>query len=213
MLKRILSRTQDFLFPISCGLQATRLEAILEGFPEFTVKFIDWDKDIGAGSFYDLTVIAAITSALSPRIILEIGTGRGRSTIQFAANTISEAQIFTIDISTHPNIGCIFRNQPYGNKIQQLQGDSKTYNLRQHFPQADLILIDGAHDYESVICDSKTAFELIKTGGLILWDDFCPSWSGVVKALNQFTTTHKIYRIAGTKIAYHKARSSEVMIR
>jgi hypothetical protein len=52
--------------------------------------------------------------------------------------------------------------------------------------KAGLIHIDAAHDYESVLRDSRAYWELLVPGGYMVGDDYDPSWPGVVKAADQF---------------------------
>ena len=66
----------------------------------------------------------------------------------------------------------------------------------------DFIFIDGGHDYETAKADTLKALEMVAPGGFILWDDFSADWPGVVKTVNEFKSKHKIFRIAGTSIAF-----------
>lgn len=50
----------------------------------------------------------------------------------------------------------------------------------------DLVLIDGAHDYDSVREDIMSWLDLVKTGGIISGDDFDPKYPGVEKAVREF---------------------------
>lgn len=52
--------------------------------------------------------------------------------------------------------------------------------------QADVIYIDAAHEYEDVIADLRAYWKLLKSGGLMLGDDYHHTWEGVVRAANQF---------------------------
>lgn len=56
--------------------------------------------------------------------------------------------------------------------------------------QADMIYVDGSHDYEDVLCDLKNYWQLLKINGLILGDDF--GWAGVAQAVNEFVTKNKL---------------------
>jgi hypothetical protein len=55
--------------------------------------------------------------------------------------------------------------------------------------ELDFVYIDGDHSYESVIQDLRTFFPKVKTGGLIISDDYTlGGWwkDGVVRACNEF---------------------------
>lgn len=47
----------------------------------------------------------------------------------------------------------------------------------------DFIYVDAAHDAMNVLRDSVLAFELLKTGGTILWDDF--TWGAMPEELDR----------------------------
>lgn len=56
--------------------------------------------------------------------------------------------------------------------------------------EADLIYIDGSHDYEDVKTDIKNYFKILKNGGTIFGDDY---WiSDVKKAVNEFAEEEKV---------------------
>lgn len=58
----------------------------------------------------------------------------------------------------------------------------KHYNI-----QADLIYIDGSHEYESVKADLNNYWSILKPGGMMFGDDYMPNtWDGVVKAVTEF---------------------------
>lgn len=50
----------------------------------------------------------------------------------------------------------------------------------------DLIYVDGSHEYDDVCSDLKYAWPLLREGGVIIGDDYCDHWSGVVDAVNEF---------------------------
>jgi len=58
--------------------------------------------------------------------------------------------------------------------------------LRHRRVQADLIYIDGAHDYASVRADLKAFWPLVRPGGTMIGDDFLTAWPGVVRAASEF---------------------------
>ena len=50
----------------------------------------------------------------------------------------------------------------------------------------DFVYIDGNHDYEFVKKDIDVWYHKVKKGGYICGDDYCKSWKGVIKAVNEF---------------------------
>jgi len=58
---------------------------------------------------------------------------------------------------------------------------------------ADLVLIDGAHDYESVFGDIMVWRERIRRGGILAGDDHEPAYPGVQKACwEEFGNTYQV---------------------
>jgi predicted O-methyltransferase YrrM len=50
----------------------------------------------------------------------------------------------------------------------------------------DVIHIDGAHDYASVLADLEAWWPVLKPGGILIGDDYDPHWPGVVRAFDDF---------------------------
>lgn len=201
MLTRQLYRhIQSGMFNAFCGLQPEQLESLLSRCNKLDLRFADWDKDLGAGSFWDLTAIVALTELINPAICFEIGTGHGRTTLHLALNTTPNAQIHTLDISKNDMTGCMFRGKTEGSKITSWTGDSRTFDYSQWKNKVDLVYVDGSHEYETVKSDSAIAFELVAKGGCIIWDDFIPSWPGVARALRESPRAALLRRIVGTKL-------------
>lgn len=68
----------------------------------------------------------------------------------------------------------------------------KFYNI-----QADIIYLDGAHEYESVLSDIRMYWDLLKkdtlTPSFMMGDDFnVHDWPGVVKAVSEFANTRNL---------------------
>ncbi|MEA5581268.1 class I SAM-dependent methyltransferase [Nodularia harveyana UHCC-0300] len=202
MISRLYRRAQEFLLPLYGGLLPIRLEDIINTDEQTSVTLADWNKDLGAGTLWDLFAICLITKVRSPPICFEIGTGHGRTTLHLALNSPKESEIFTLDISTDPIVGSIFRDHIAGKAVHSLVGDSKTFDFTPWKSRVDLVLVDGNHEYEAVMRDTAIAFELVSPDGCILWDDFTPGWPGVVQSLRETAQKHKIRRIVGTKLAY-----------
>lgn len=50
----------------------------------------------------------------------------------------------------------------------------------------DLIYIDGSHDYDDVVTDIRYAYPLLRSGGIMVGDDYCEHWDGVRMAVDSF---------------------------
>lgn len=59
-----------------------------------------------------------------------------------------------------------------------------------HNVRADLIYIDGSHDYEDVVLDLKLYWDIVEPGGVLFGDDY---WiEDVKKAVDEFVAEHKL---------------------
>lgn len=50
----------------------------------------------------------------------------------------------------------------------------------------DLIYVDGSHEYDDVMTDLMYAWPLLRKGGVMVGDDYCEHWAGVVAAVDRF---------------------------
>jgi len=50
----------------------------------------------------------------------------------------------------------------------------------------DLIFVDGNHETQYVYADGKMAFDKVKSGCYIVFDDYHPSWSQTIKGIDMF---------------------------
>jgi predicted O-methyltransferase YrrM len=57
---------------------------------------------------------------------------------------------------------------------------------------ADLIYIDGSHDYEDVLLDLEAYFPLLRNGGVMFGDDYHNGWTGVINAVNDFANKYSL---------------------
>ncbi len=57
---------------------------------------------------------------------------------------------------------------------------------------ADLIYIDASHEYEDILADIIAYFPILKVGGIMFGDDYISYWSGVVRAVNEFSQMNNL---------------------
>lgn len=92
-------------------------------------------------------------------------------------------------------IGRLYREKGLGRQVCQIYCDSRQWETS-HYPDGffDSVLVDGGHQPEVVISDTRKALPLLRSGGLMIWHDFCPlpeirsqfeSVRGVTEAIEQ----------------------------
>jgi hypothetical protein len=156
----------------------------------------------------EVLTLAAIGRHLKPRRIFEIGTHTGSSTLVMAINVPDETEILTLDLQPSETVGSAYRHTQYSSRIQQLYGNSKTFDYTPFLGKVDFVFIDADHTYEGVKSDTAKAFELLRPGGVIVWDDY--RWLdvhvecvGVTLFLNQLGKTRSVFNIAGARFGIY----------
>jgi predicted O-methyltransferase YrrM len=162
----------------------------------------------------EVLTLAAICRHLRPRRIFEFGTHTGSSTLVMAINVSADTEIFTLDLEASERVGSAYRDTEYSSRIRQLFGDSKTFDYAPYLGKVDFVFIDADHTYDGVKSDTEKAFELLRPGGVIVWDDY--RWLdvhvecvGVTLFLNEFGKTHPVFNIAGTRFGIYVDQRTE----
>lgn len=136
-----------------------------------------------------------------PRRHLEIGTWEGHGAETVAR--VSGAEIWTVNLpegerdadgtSQYPEsshvpdssahepgdsgaaIGWRYRAAGFGARVHQILCNSLDLDVGQWSPGFfDSVFIDGGHTVEVVTSDTEKTLPLLRSGGLMIWHDFCP---------------------------------------
>jgi hypothetical protein len=72
-------------------------------------------------------------------------------------------------------IGRLYREKGFGNRVNQIYCNSMDWD-NSAYPDGffDTVLIDGGHGQEIVTNDTIKSLSLLKTGGAMMWHDYCP---------------------------------------
>ena len=72
-------------------------------------------------------------------------------------------------------IGRLYREKALGHRVCQIYCDSREWDIS-NYPADffDSVLIDGGHQPEVVVNDSRKSLQVLRSGGLVMWHDFCP---------------------------------------
>lgn len=164
----------------------------------------------------DQLVLQAIVAGRVARTAFEIGTFNGGTTRVLAEALPDDGQVWTLDLSpaefdatqaptafTGVQVGQAYRSSPAVGKITQLWGDSAAFDFSPYRGRCDLVLVDGGHEYHHGIADTRTAFDLVAPGGIVLWDDFQPYWHGLVRGIVEAAGSRRPRRLAGTSLGVY----------
>lgn len=177
-------------------------------------------------SDYSLRLLELMTLTACIRItkaqrMFEFGTFLGNTTLHMAANSESEAHIWTIDADneTLKRIGLLdiyrwreqftleFENMMECGKITRLRGDSHTFQPEEK--NMDLVLIDADHSGKGVMIDTENALKMLNYKGCILWHDYGnPGCIENTLFLDRLSQRIKLFHIADTMLAVHFADES-----
>ncbi len=147
----------------------------------------------------ELAIITALVGAANPRVVLEIGTDDGRTTLNLALNA-PRATVYTLDLPPAERrfapdqdpVGRRFRGTELAARIVQLYGDSATVDLSELHGAVDFAFIDGSHEYGAVLSDSRRVVDGLASDGpgapTVVWHDY-GRWEGVTRALDELFLT------------------------
>jgi predicted O-methyltransferase YrrM len=201
------------------ALRDVSVKTVLEDLEFGAVRLDAYGPSCGQSPL-EILSLCAIARARQPRVVLEIGTFRGITTLLLALNTPDDAQIFTVDLPpgsagtqypvTEPHLVEKRGSRTdlwdaYGvtDRITQIYCDSATLSPRRLPPGIDLVFVDGSHSYDYVRNDSRIAFEVLSPDGVVIWDDYATAKEGVFRYLNQLAGERDLIHLAGTDLVMY----------
>ena len=138
---------------------------------------------LGGGSLpTDLILLRTLCQRFSECNYFEIGTWRGESAINMA--DVCET-CYTLNLSKE-EFEVLGLSKEYieaqavlsknNSRITHLEGDSKKFDFAALNKKFDVIFIDGNHEYDFVLSDTKKVFEhLVHAKSIVVWHDYAYS--------------------------------------
>ncbi len=225
LVRRLRGRRERFL-------QGTRLPEVpwtsctKEHFPRV------WESAKANGNvrISELAILSAIAAGCEDGTdLFEIGTFDGRTTLNLAFNSPPRCHIRTLDLPAKqdpkfqlaegerhmvekPKPGVRYEKYRLTApvavaKIQQLLGDSATFDYSPYEGACSLVFVDGSHAYDYALSDTRVAMKLVRRGGIVIWHDY-GIWEGVTLALEELDKSehYGLRSIRGTSLVYWKGR-------
>jgi predicted O-methyltransferase YrrM len=86
-------------------------------------------------------------------------------------------------------IGRLYRERGLSHRVCQIYCDSQQWDT-QAYPSDffDSVFVDGGHTSDVVVSDTHKALSVLRTGGLMLWHDFCP----LSEVINKFDSVRGV---------------------
>ena len=159
-------------------------------------------------------------------VFVEIGSWKGKSSFCMASFIQAEnknIKFYCIDTwqgsEEHVEDSEIVNNtlfntfkkntEPVGDFITSIQLNSLNAAHQFNDESLDFVFIDASHDYENVKNDINTWYPKVKKGGTIAGHDYHHTWSGVVKAVNEWAEINKkLISLTETTWVHHKISSN-----
>lgn len=190
----------------------------------FDISLSNWSYVEGNVAPDELMFLCALARKSDAKVVVEIGTFDGNTTLQLALNTRADATIYTLDlpvgadsvpenaagdaalIAATDRKSRRFVGTPFEQKIVQCYGNSMDYDFST-FTKAgspQLIFIDAGHSYECVKNDTEKSLAILDKGGYIVWHDF--GWPGVYSWLTELSSRLGLVRVRGTSMVVYHAK-------
>jgi len=165
-------------------------EDLLGASPE--IRLIHPRAGVYQVTLFELAVIVSAVVVRGPSSIFEIGTFDGRTTLNMRLNAPDGATVTTIDLPpAQANLpggkrpGELLDEPVAAGRIEQLHGNSHTFDFSPWEGKQDLVFVDAGHGYEAVRTDSETALRLTEgRDAIILWHDYATA-PGVTRAIDE----------------------------
>lgn len=159
----------------------------------------EWNQINGWFDLSQAIAIQTFVKQLPPRSkLVELGSFQGRSSVAIAAVLPPESVLYCVDhfqgSEEHKQWNLDVSNllEAFTSNIERFGVKDKIYTLSMSTTEAaqkfepesvDLVLVDAAHDYDSVKADLLHWYPKLKPGGYLFCDDYQPEWPGVMRAV------------------------------
>ncbi len=130
--------------------------------------------------------------AYGERVIDEAHTPPGAMIANYGTDEAGPRNYHRTDAASY--IGRLYREKQLGHRVCQIFCDSRQWDTSA-YPDGffDSVFIDGGHQADVVINDTRKALPLLRAGGLVVWHDFTlvpavvagsPAMQGVVQGID-----------------------------
>ncbi|HTO42667.1 MAG TPA: class I SAM-dependent methyltransferase [Burkholderiales bacterium] len=197
------------------ALARSRIPTI--GMRDFIGK--DWDAPIELEHFIpdhmnvtvtELAFLSLLVRTAAPRVILELGTYDGNTTLQLAANSRPEALVYTVDL---PDSRATRMHESgerprryaaslHGAKVRQRHADTMSADFAAlcdgHRPS--LVFVDAGHRYANVKNDTEKSLAILERDGVLVWHDYAYNCAGVFNYLNELSQRLPLVHVRDTAL-------------
>lgn len=136
-----------------------------------------------------LSLLYALPVMLDAKVILELGTGEGNSTLSFvSAVQVTKGIVYSVDIDKErqDKVKEIFREEMARNEIMFIHADSIEYVNQWNGKQIDFLLCDTDHAYKRVYGELTTWGKYMRKRGIMTVHDTDHEVSPTYKAARDY---------------------------
>jgi glycosyltransferase involved in cell wall biosynthesis len=167
----------------------------------------------------DTRAVLTLLAHARPRRVLEVGTALGHMTANLTEWTPDDAHVFSLGIvrgvaaagtpeqdceaPPRAEFGALADHFGKAHKAYFIIADSLNYDFGRLSP-LDFVFIDGGHDLEHALNDTRRSYEAIRPGGWLVWHDFGSPvpWVRVREAVERLALPDPVIHVAGTEVAF-----------
>lgn len=111
--------------------------------------------------------------AYGERVVDESSRPPGAVSLNFGQDEAGPRTYHRTDAGSY--IGRLYRERNFGHRVCQVFCDSRKWDTTGYAPDFfDSVLIDGGHQTDVVLSDTRKALSVLRPGGVIMWHDYCP---------------------------------------
>ena len=195
-------------------MRKTLIDKLWRGVDPLAVEFADEVDDVGvqgwAGSNHPW-LVETIRELKTPSLIVEVGVWKGASALTIAQELarLGSGVVLAVDtfqgsaehwvgeyhvplLDGRPVLYEMFIENVVDTGLQDyvvplpIDSINAAMALTDLGVSVDMIHLDAAHDAMSVSMDLQAWWPLLRSGGVLIGDDYVPEWPGVVAAFNAF---------------------------
>jgi predicted O-methyltransferase YrrM len=143
---------------------------------------------------FDRRVLLALARTLRPAAVVEFGVQRGLT----AALLLTECPWIRRYVGIDLPEGALPVQAGQAQEVPEVPGELASADPRfellradsalvtpDMLPTADMVYIDGGHDYPHVVADLRLARAIVRPGGVIAWHDYHRGEPGVRQAIDE----------------------------
>ncbi|MGH9454995.1 MAG: tetratricopeptide repeat protein [Terriglobia bacterium] len=173
--------------------------------PNSFTMFTAGDPNFGLA---ELGLIASLLKSTKADRIFNLGDADGQATLNLAANSDSDVQIYTLLASP----GMTPAEQPYHktryqSRVVEISGNSAEFESSDLHGTFDFVLIDAGREPSKVMSDSRLALKLLRNGsGMIVWRNAAKPGDSTSTCLRELALVEsrlaRLRRIEGTSLVF-----------